>query len=100
MNQKETKLFKPIRDARALIKTLQGQTEIDEVETAAGQFPLRLVAVVLLAQAERGRPRALLHRRVAPQVGPAVSVRDVEQSDALQRRTVGQVQRHSVALRE
>jgi hypothetical protein len=29
-----------------------------------------------------------------------VSVRDVEQSDALQRRTVGQVQRHSVALRE
>jgi hypothetical protein len=28
-----------------------------------------------------------------------VSVRDVEQSDALQRRTVGQVQRHSVALR-
>jgi hypothetical protein len=29
-----------------------------------------------------------------------VSVRDVEQSDALQRRTVCQVQRHSVALRE
>jgi hypothetical protein len=48
--KRKEKLFYTIRSVRTLIKTLQGQTEIDEVKTAAGQFPLGFVAIVFLAQ--------------------------------------------------
>lgn len=81
---------------RAWTHTLGCECEINKIETAAGQFAL---FVVLLAQTERRcRSRTLFDRRITPQVRSAVSVRDVQQGDALQGRAVGQVQRHSVAL--
>lgn len=78
--------------------TLQGQTEIDKIETTAGQFPFRFV--VFLPQTQRCRPRSLFDRSVAPQVRSAVSVWDIEKGNALQGRTVGKVERDSVTLRK
>ena len=78
--------------------TLQGQTEIDKIETTAGEFPFRFV--VFLPQTQRCRPRSLFDGSVAPQVRSAVSVWDIEKGDALQGRTVGKVERDSVTLRK
>ena len=69
--------------------TLQGGAEIDGIEAATRQLPLFVLGPP--AEAER-LARSLLDRRVSPQIGSAVGVRDVQQSDPLKRWTVGQIQ--------
>jgi len=77
---------------------LYGHRQIHGVEAGCGELLVARPELLALAEGSGALADALLGQVLAPQVGTAVGVRDVEQGHSLQVGTIGQVQSHAIAL--